>query len=211
VAEANPKLLAEMKAFAEQEHEPVKAGTYLDPARTRHERDRQAKWGSARNPTSRLKGKVNQIKDKNLIPAKELKLVRSSSENRGNGKVAAHVIDGKPHTIWHTQFQPELRKHPHEIVVDLGKTRNISGFRYLARQDGGWNGAFAKTEFSISDEADSFDEEPLLETVFNRLRKAQSADLKTPVKGRYVRIRVLSEINGQPWASAAEIGFIEAK
>ena len=211
VAEANPKLLDEMKAFAEQEHEPVQAGTYLDPARTRHERDRQAKWGSARNPNSRLKGKVNQIKDKNLIPAKELKLVRSSSENRGNGKVAAHAIDGKPHTIWHTQFQPEPRKHPHEIVVDLGKTRNISGFRYLARQDGGWNGAFAKTEFSISDDADSFDTEPLLQTVFNRLQKAQSADLKNPVKGRYVRIRVLSEINGQPWASAAEIGFIEAK
>lgn len=43
-----PERLARMKAFAESAHEPVRPGRYLDPQRTRHERDRKAKWGTSR-------------------------------------------------------------------------------------------------------------------------------------------------------------------
>jgi hypothetical protein len=38
-------------------------------------------------------------------------------------------------------------------------------------------------------------------------RKAQEAACN-PVTGRYVLLRVLSEVNGGPWASVAEIGVI---
>ena len=48
VAAKHPKRLAKMKAFAKASHEPVQIGKYLDPKRTRHERDRRAKWGSAK-------------------------------------------------------------------------------------------------------------------------------------------------------------------
>jgi arylsulfatase A-like enzyme len=44
VANQHPDILARMKAFAEQSHVPVQPGTFQD--RTRHERDRKAKWGS---------------------------------------------------------------------------------------------------------------------------------------------------------------------
>lgn len=46
VADRHPDLLARMKAFARESHVPVKPGTFRD--RTRHERDRKAKWGSTR-------------------------------------------------------------------------------------------------------------------------------------------------------------------
>jgi arylsulfatase A-like enzyme len=45
-ADKHPAILARVKAFAEQSHEPVEPGTFSD--RTRHERDRKAKWGSTR-------------------------------------------------------------------------------------------------------------------------------------------------------------------
>lgn len=45
VAEQHPERLERMKRFADSEHEPVQPGEYYDPERTRHERDRQAKWG----------------------------------------------------------------------------------------------------------------------------------------------------------------------
>jgi arylsulfatase A-like enzyme len=48
VANQHADILASMKRFAEASHEPVQAGEYLDPKRTRHERDRKAKWGSTR-------------------------------------------------------------------------------------------------------------------------------------------------------------------
>ena len=48
VAAKHLERLAKMKAFAKASHEPVRAGKYLDPKRTRHERDRKAKWGTAK-------------------------------------------------------------------------------------------------------------------------------------------------------------------
>ena len=208
VADEHPKILAEMKAFAVASHEPIRAGTFT--TRERHERDRQAKWGSTRSGSATPGQKMNRLKDKNLIPLKETKLVRFSSENFGNDRRAAYAIDGSPRTVWHSQFAPKLHKHPHELVIDLGSTRKVSGFHYLARQDGGWNGAFGKTQFFLSDSPEKFGE-PVLETTFAKVKKPQAANLEKPVEGRYLLVRVLNEINGNPWASAADIGVIQAK
>ena len=46
IAAKHPEILARMQAFAEQSHTPVRPGTFTN--RTRHERDRKAKWGSTR-------------------------------------------------------------------------------------------------------------------------------------------------------------------
>ncbi|MCH7752718.1 MAG: sulfatase-like hydrolase/transferase [Planctomycetes bacterium] len=56
IADQHPDILARMKKFAEESHEPVRAGTYRD--RTRHERDRNAKWGSTPPPTNASRGRV---------------------------------------------------------------------------------------------------------------------------------------------------------
>ena len=208
VADEHPKILAEMKAFAVASHEPIRAGTFT--TRERHERDRQAKWGSTRSGSNNSGQKMHRLKDKKLIPLKETKLVRFSSENFGNDRRAAYAIDGSPLTVWHTQFAPKLHKHPHELVIDLRSTRKVSGFQYLARQDGGWNGTFGKTQFFLSDSPKEFGE-VVLETTFAKVRKPQAAKLKKPVEGRYLLVRVLNEINGNPWASAADIGVIQAK
>ena len=209
VAAEHPKILEQMKAYAAGEHEPWVKGTYSDPERTRHERDRWAKYGTSRSQVPKApKGKVNQIKDKDLVPAAEMKLVSFSSENHANDRKAAHAIDGKAQTVWHSRFSDKAEKHPHELVIDLGKAYDISGFRYLARQDGGWNGAFAKTEFYLSDSAEQFPTDPVATTTFAKEKTAQALDLEKPVSGRYVKVRVLSEVNGKDWGSAAEIGII---
>lgn len=207
VADRHPDILVRMKDFAEAAHQPVEPGTYLDPQRTRHERDRKAKWGSTRSQADNYTRKVNRLADKNLVPASEMKLVRFSSENHANDRGAAYAIDGNPRTVWHSQFSGKLAKPPHQLVIDLGADYMISGFRYLVRQDGGWNGAFAQTEFCVSDSSEEFSR-PVVTQVFNKTREAQAADCKSPVRGRYVLVRVLSEVNENPWASAAEIGVV---
>ena len=60
VAEKNPDLLAKMKLFAKASHEPVITGKYLDSKRSKHERDRRAKWG-----TTKQQPKVKQRKKTN--------------------------------------------------------------------------------------------------------------------------------------------------
>jgi arylsulfatase A-like enzyme len=57
IAEKHPGILARMKAFAEQSHVPVRPGTFTN--RTRHERDRKAKWGSTRAEANNYQRKVN--------------------------------------------------------------------------------------------------------------------------------------------------------
>lgn len=208
VAEEHPEMLARMVQLAEQSHVPAEPGSFSD--RTRHERDRKAKWGSTRKEADNYGAKVNRIADRNLIPASEMKLVRFSSENFANDRVAVYAIDGKPRTLWHSQFSGKLAKPPHELVIDLGAEYLVSGFRYLARQDRGWNGAFAKTEFYVGRSPTEF-VSPTATTAFGKVREAQAVDCAEPVRGRYVLVRVLSEVNGQPWASAAEIGVIGKK
>jgi len=188
-----------MKALAEQAHEPAVEGVFHD--RSIHEADRRAKYG-----TPRVTGPVNSMPAEGLIPNKAWKIQRASSESRSNGRLASCAIDGDPRTHWHTQFQPKLREHPHELVIDLGAEHTIRGFRYLARQDAGWNGALKDCEFYVSDSPDEFGK-PVAEATFSKSKEAQDAKC-AEVRGRYVRIRILSEVNGQPWASIAELGVV---
>ena len=113
---------------------------------------------------------------------------------------AIHAPPGIPNS------KKKLDKHPHELVIDLGRSRTIRGFRYMARQDTGWNGTFARCEFTVSDSPDQFPDPPVQATL-TKTKKPQDIACK-PVTGRYVLIRVLSEINGNPWASAAELGVL---
>jgi hypothetical protein len=67
---------------------------------------------------------------------------------------------------------------------------------------------FLSAEFFVASDIEKLGEEPVLKTTFSRVRTAQAADLAQPLRGRYVMLRALSEVGGNPWASAAEIGVI---
>lgn len=202
VAAEHADIAARMEAFAAAAHQPAVEGTFHDPAI--HEKDRQAKWGRSRAPEPR--GRMNSLSPKGLLDRSKWKLVRVSSEAQGNRKLAVNAFDGDSGTWWHSAFQPELQKHPHELVIDLGAEHSIRGFRYLARQDSGWNGALQNCEFFVSSQPDQFDT-PVAKAVFGKVRTSQEVACD-PVSGRYVLLRVLSEVNGGPWASVAEIGVV---
>ena len=202
IAEDHPDVLSKMKRLAEQAHTTVEEGTFHD--REIHERDRQAKWGEARQPSPPKTGKVNTMPRDGLISNDNLKIVRVSSETRA--RLAKHAIDGDPRTHWHTDFQGQPAKHPHELVIDLGAVREVCGFRYLARQDGGWNGAIAKWEIYTGDTEEHVDK-LVAKATFEKVKTLQESPCET-TKCRYVRLRILSEVNGGPWASIAELGII---
>ncbi len=151
-----------------------------------------------------------RIEGDNLVPPKETSIVRASSEDTGSLGFAKHAIDGDPQTKWESRWQGGITAQPpHELVIDLGKTRRITGFRYLARQLGEV-GAFADTQFHVSESPDDFKGEPAARATFTNRKSSQAADCEKPVTGRYVLVRMLSEINGKPNGTAAEIGIVEA-
>ena len=203
VAAQHPDVLAKMKAIVAREHEDAREGVFHN--RAIHEKDRQAKWGDTRRPLPRL-GKVHALPQKGLIPPKGYKLVRASSESRSNGKLARCAFDGEPRTWWHSKFADGVEKHPHELLLDLGGTHTIRGFRLLARQDSGWNGAIKDCEFCVSDRPDRFGA-PVVKATLRKVKTAQEVTCP-PTRARYVLLRALSEVNGGPWASLSELGVV---
>ncbi len=202
LSDSHPERLAQLKKFAKESHSPVQAGTYS--TRVRHEKDRRAKWGDTKPPAPKLKKTANWNR-KGLIDKESIKVISASSQNINNGKLATMAFDSDPHTWWHSKWDIDTSKQPHELLIDLGKNCRITGIRYLARQDNSSNGSIAKCDFYVLKKPD--DSEKPLSHEFAKNKKVQ--EFKFPeVTGRYIRILPKTEVNGNGWASAAEFGFI---
>jgi hypothetical protein len=126
-----------------------------------------------------------------------------SQETSGENGAATNAFDGNSNTIWHTQWSGSSPACPHEIQIDLGSTYNISSFSYLPRQDGGTNGNIGKYEFYVSADGTNWGTAVATGTFDSSSSEKQS--LFTAKQGRYIRLRALSEINGNPWTSMAEL------
>jgi len=137
-----------------------------------------------------------------------LKVVKvDSEETSGEDGHGANAVDGDPNTFWHTQWQDANPPCPHEIVIELAMPATIKGFTYLPRQDDGINGTIKDYEFYVSNDGQDFGQ-PVSKGSFEN-----NKDLKTvtfaPVACHYIKLRAMSEINGEAWTSAAEIGVVQ--
>jgi len=59
--------------------------------------------------------------------------VDSEEREREDG-TAENAIDGQTANFWHTQWGDAQPGHPHRLILDLGQTRAVGGFRYVPRQ-----------------------------------------------------------------------------
>ena len=106
------------------------------------------------------------------------------------------AMDGDPKTMWHTDYEFQQTAHPHEIVVDLGAPYELSGFAYLPRQGGG-NGTIGRYECYVSDNGKDFGK-PVEGGNFGRRNGEHVVQFVEKLKCRYVKLRALSEVSGQP-------------
>ena len=137
----------------------------------------------------------------------KLKFVRADSEEKisedGQG---ANAVDGDPDTSWSTQSSGESPPLPHEIVIELIPPSTIKGFTYLPRQDGQPNGTIKDYEFYLSDDDKNFGL-PVSRGTFAEGQEKKTVAFE-PKKGRFIKLKAISEINDNPWTSAAEINVI---
>ncbi|HEY3002803.1 MAG TPA: discoidin domain-containing protein [Kribbellaceae bacterium] len=127
-----------------------------------------------------------------------------SQETAGEDGAAVNAIDGNPGTMWHTKWSGSADPLPHEIQIDLGASYPVNGLKYLPRQDSGVNGGIASYEVYVSTDGVNWGA-PVRTGTF-AADKAEKLVTFPATTGRYLRLRALSEINGGPWTSAAEIG-----
>ncbi len=135
--------------------------------------------------------------------------VVSCSSQQGGNEAVDNIIDEDPATIWHTQYQPVKPACPHEVVIDLGKTYDISHIVYQGRADMG-NGRVSRYEAYLSTQLGDWGS-PVAAGRLQNSAEEQQVALATPTQGRYLRFVVLSTHDRQDYASTAEIGIVPAQ
>ena len=132
-------------------------------------------------------------------------------DSEETNKPPENSFDGDPCTVWHTKWDGADPPHPHWIMIDLDGVYDISGFRYLPRQDDNENGMIKGYEFYVSDvyvgnNPCDWGAAVASGTFANdQTEKTVSSDR---VLGRYICLKALSEINGGPWTSMAELNVL---
>lgn len=133
-------------------------------------------------------------------------LVSADSEADGNKAILA--FDDNTNTFWHTPWGSAETNFPHEIIIKLGALYQLSGFSYLPRQDNSVNGTIS--EYKISTSIDGLNWEPVNAGKWTNSKNEKVVQFDNK-SGEYVKLTALSEVNGNAWASAAEINLYGTK
>lgn len=115
----------------------------------------------------------------------------------------ALALDGDAATFWHTEYLGAVPGYPHELVIDLGRLRGVGGLLYVPRTDGSPNGRVKDYEVYGSEDGKHWGKALARGTWANDGTTKYAALPAT--KARYVKLRGLSEVNGLPVMSAAEV------
>ncbi|KAI9167883.1 Galactose oxidase [Paramyrothecium foliicola] len=124
----------------------------------------------------------------------------ASSSQTGNEP--GRVLDGSSATLWHSGYSPTVANLPHEITIDMKQRFVVNGISYQPRQDGNSNGIIGRHRIAISDNGQAWS------TVAEGIYLSDNTvkySFFTVSTARYVRITALSEIQGQQFASIAEV------
>jgi len=156
------------------------------------------------------KAVVSELTSPPVAPAAPkiaLKLVRvDSEETAGEDGKGANAVDGDPNTFWHTQWQDASPECPHEIVIELTPPATIKGFTYLPRQDDSDHGTIKGYEFYVSNDGQDFGQ-PVAKGEFENSKNLKTVTFE-PKACRFIKLKALSEVNGEAWTTAAEIGMV---
>jgi hexosaminidase len=129
-----------------------------------------------------------------------------SEETIGEDGRAVNAIDGNPATFWHTEWSQREPRPPHEIQLDLGAQKSVCAITYLPRAAG--NGWFLDYEFYLSTDGTNWGQ-PVAKGTFAKTPEVKWVPIPATT-ARYLRAVQLTEANGNPWATAAEIS-VDAK
>lgn len=120
---------------------------------------------------------------------------------------AARVIDGESWPGWHQRGMM-----PADLVIDLGEPLDIKGFRYLPDQSDYFpSGIITFYEFYVSDNGSEW--KLVSEGEFSNIRNNPSWQMKefAPVKTRFVKLRALSNTQGDKVAGYSEFDVLVAE
>ncbi len=130
--------------------------------------------------------------------------VKADSIQPGEGP-AANAIDGNLETFWHTNWETSKDPMPHEIQLDLGKTYNLIGFKYLGRRDMA-NGRIKDYECYVSTDGKDF--QRVKKSRLQNNAEWQQVRFSKQVKARFIKLKALNEHGGNFYTTVAELDVL---
>lgn len=124
-----------------------------------------------------------------------------SQEITGENTPATNAFDGNNSTIWHTEWSASSPGYPHTLIVDMGSAYPVNGFNYVPRQNSA-NGRIASYQFYVGNDTTNMS---LVNSGTWTNDNVEKSMTFSPVSARYFKLVALSEVNGNLWASAAEL------
>ena len=158
------------------------------------------RWSSPEHPA--YKAILDWVREASVAAGSAEAAVSLSADSYAPGYEPARAGDGDLSTIWHTEFVGAMPGYPHELTIDLGSPHKIEGLLYVPRQDSS-NGRVRDFEVRVSADGKIWSE-PLASGRWADDPTYKLVALPGPV-ARFVRLRGLSEVNGLPVMSAAEV------
>lgn len=128
-------------------------------------------------------------------------------DSEQQGYECSKAIDGDNNTYWHTEYSPSTTALPHTITLDMGSTHNINGIGVIPRQDNNQHGWIARHEVYVSPDGNDWELTAFGNWPVDVLTKYANFEVRSI---RYVRIKALSEVGGNPWTSISELQVFEA-
>ncbi len=150
-------------------------------------------------PQDRVKPVMPTAEPSAFIPGK---VIAESSFEPGEGD-PDHAVDGDADTFWHSRWSHDEAKPPHYLVIDYGHPLDITGLVYTARSDSE-NGHVKDYELYASLDGSNWGD-PVARGRFHRSSMEETIHLSSPVRARYLKFMMLSEQNGRPFGSVAEL------
>lgn len=115
------------------------------------------------------------------------------------------IIDGNPYTVYH---QRNGKKMPIDLVIDLGNTYSVCGFKYLPDQNKWSSGIISNYQFYVS--TDNKVWKLADEGEFSNIKNNPVWQIKnfSSLKARYIKLRAIKNTWGDDVAGYAEIDVI---
>jgi alpha-L-fucosidase len=133
------------------------------------------------------------------LPRKDWKIVGVDDEK------AYAILDGDQSTAWH---QSNDKKLPIDLIIDLGKEQNLTGFRYFPDQALWGPGIITQYEFFVS--TDNKNWKLVIEGEFSNIKNNplwQTKNFDTE-KARYIKLKALKNTENNNNTGYAEIDVI---
>ncbi|WXC54321.1 hypothetical protein SNK03_000323 [Fusarium graminearum] len=167
--------------------------------------------GKVSGPFSSLRKREQLLSLRAAAPLESVTIDRSkwkaTCDSVHEGDECQNAIDGNGDTIWHTQWEGTEPAPPHMITVDMKKVYNVNGISMLPRQDGSQNGYIAQHQVFLSKDNHNWGSPVAYGTWYSDYT-TKYANFDTQ-PARYVRLVAITEANGGPWTSIAELNVYQ--